>query len=131
MRSEWSTEARRGVTERENEVEYLTEVATIDGSHAKSPEELVAADEESEAARHEATAELEKLRARFAANGDEVNLDWIKYSLDGVEDLAEMARLSGRNVEEFYRARDRRVRLVRRWLPASKRSRRKRHDVQA
>jgi hypothetical protein len=116
VRSVRSTEARRGVTERENEVEYLTEVDTIDGSHAKSPEELHTADEESEAARDEAAAELEKLRARFIANGDEVNLDWIKYSLEGIEDLAEMVRLSGRKIEDFYRARDRRVRLVQRML---------------
>jgi len=45
-----------------------------------------------------------------------VNLDWIKYSLEGIEDLAEMAKLSGRDVKDFYRARDRRVRYVERLL---------------
>jgi hypothetical protein len=116
VRSVRSTEARRGATERENEVEYLTEVDTIDGSYAKSPEDLHTAVDESEEARDEAAAELEKLKARFVENGDEVNLDWIKYSLEGIDDLAEMVRLSGRKVEEFYRARDRRVRLVQRML---------------
>ncbi len=120
VRSLWSTEARRAVTERENEVDYLTEVVTLEGADAKSPEQLLVADEESEAARAEAAAELEKLKAHFVATGDEVNLAWIRYSLEGIDDLAEMARLSDRKVEEFYRARDRRVRLVQRLLREKK-----------
>jgi hypothetical protein len=112
VRSERSTEARRAVNERGNEVEYLTELVTLEGADAKSPEELLATDEESEAARAEAAQKLEELKAHFVATGDEVNLDWIGHCLDGIDDLAEMARLSGRKVEDFYRARDRRVRLV-------------------
>ena len=116
VRSEWSHEARRAVTERKNEVEYLTEVDTIDGSAVRSPEDLLVADEESDEGRAAAAAELEKLDAHFAATGDEVNREWIEHSLAGIDDLAEMARLSGRKVEEFYRARDRRVRYVERLL---------------
>ena len=120
VRSVWSTEARRAVNERDNEVDYLTEVVTLEGADAKSPEQLLVADEGSEAARAEAATELEKLKAHFVATGDEVNLDWIRYSLEGIDDLAEMARLSDRKVEEFYRARDRRVRLVQRLLREKK-----------
>ncbi len=86
----------------------------------RKPEQLLAADEESEAARAKAAQELDELKARFAENGDEVNLAWIGYSLDGIDDLAEMARLSGWKVQEFYRARDRRVRLVQRMLTEKK-----------
>ncbi len=108
VRSLWSTEARRAVTERENELDYLTEVLTLEGADAKSPEQLLVADEEREGARAEAATELEKLKAHFVATGDEVNLDWIRYSLEGIDDLAEMARLSDCKVEDFYRGPGRR-----------------------
>ncbi len=114
VRSLCSTEARRAVTERENEVEYLTEVETIDGSTAKSPEDLAVRDEESGAARDDAARELDKLRAHFVETGDAVNLLWLDYSLEGIDDLAEMVARSGREAQEFYRARDRRVRYVQR-----------------
>lgn len=114
VRNEWSNEARRAETERENEVLYLTEVETIDGPDAKSPEEMLLAHEESEEGREAAARRLEELKTHFESTEDKVNLDWIKFSLDGIDDLAEMARLSGRRVEEFYRARDRRGRYVER-----------------
>lgn len=116
VRSEWSTEARRAVTERENEVEYLTAVEMIEGPAAKSPEELAVAHEESGAARDEAAQQLEKLKAHFVETGDAVNIAWIEYSLEGIDNLAEMVERSGRSAEEFYRARDRRVRYVQRLL---------------
>jgi DNA-directed RNA polymerase specialized sigma24 family protein len=114
VRSLWSTEARRAVTERDNEVEYLTEVDAVEGSNAKSPEDMHVAREESLEARDDAARELDALRAHFVEAGDEVNVLWLQYSLDGIDDLAEMAAKSGRKVEEFYRARDRRVRYVKR-----------------
>jgi DNA-directed RNA polymerase specialized sigma24 family protein len=114
VRSVWSTEARRAVTQREREVEYLTEVDTLEGSNAKSPEDLHVARDESTEARDEAARELDELRAHFVDTGDEVNLLWLQYSLDGIDDLPEMVAKSGRKVEEFYRARDRRVRYVKR-----------------
>lgn len=114
IRSERSNDARAATTERENGVAYLTEVDTLEGSHASSPEELLVAAEDSYDEREAAAARLEELRAHFVETGDDVNLDWIKYSLDDIEDPAEMARLSGRKPEDFYRARDRRVRYVQR-----------------
>jgi hypothetical protein len=114
IRSERSNDARAATTEREHEAEYLTEVHTLEGSSAKSPEGLLIAAEESYDGRDAAAARLEELRAHFVETGDDVNLDWIRYSLDDIEDPAEMARLSGREPEEFYRARDRRVRYVQR-----------------
>ena len=116
VRSEWSTEARRVRKERANAVEYLTEVATLDGADTRSAEQLALEQEERLDDRDAAAAELEKLKEHFVATGDEVNLDWIKYSLEDIDDLAEMAKLSGRDVKEFYRARDRRVRYVERLL---------------
>ncbi|HTQ42862.1 MAG TPA: hypothetical protein VMI75_08935 [Polyangiaceae bacterium] len=115
VRSERSHAAEAGITERENEVEYLTEVATLEeGTPGRSPEDLMVAYEESVEGREKASGELAAMRAHFEATGDAVNLEWIQYSLDDVDDLEEMARRSGRRVEEFYRARDRRVRYVQR-----------------
>ncbi len=116
IRSEGSNDARAGTKEREREVGYLTEVDTLEGSSARSPEELAVAHEESRDGQEAAAARLEELRAHFVETGDDVNLDWIKFSLDDIEDPAEMARLSGRTPEDFYRARDRRVRYVKRRL---------------
>ena len=67
--------------------------------------------------------ELEKLHggvpaleALFRERKDEVNLLWLGYRLKGIHDPAEMARDSGRDVEEFYRAAPRRKRAVRKVL---------------
>jgi hypothetical protein len=114
IRSEHSHEVRDAKKEREHEIEYLTEVETVDGSWAKSPEDLLMEYEESYEGREAAVRELEDMKAHFVASGDQVNLDWIEYSLEDIEDPAEMARLSGRRPEDFYRARDRRARYVQR-----------------
>lgn len=114
IRSERSHEARDAKKERDHEVEYLTEVETVEGSYGKSAEDMVLEHEQSHEGREEAVRKLEELKAHFVATGDDVNLEWIRYSLDDIEDPAEMARLSGRKPEDFYRARDRRVRYVQR-----------------
>jgi hypothetical protein len=114
IRSERSNDSRARTKEREHEVEYLTEVETLEGSHAESPEDLLIARQEYVAGRDDAAAELEKMKAHFVETGDAVNLDWIKYSLEEIDDPAEMAALSGREPEDYYRARDRRVRYVQR-----------------
>lgn len=114
IRSERSHERRDAKKEREHEIEYLTEVETLEGSSDKSPEDLLVEQEESYEGREAAVQKLEELKAHFVETGDDVNLDWIKYSLEDIEDPAEMARLSGRKPEDFYRARDRRVRYVQR-----------------
>jgi len=116
IRSERGHDARHGAIVHRHEVEYFTEVATLDGPDARSPEQLALEEEERLDDRDAARAELKKFEDHFVSTRDEVNLDWIKYSLEGIEDLAEMAKLSGRDVKEFYRARDRRVRYVERLL---------------
>jgi hypothetical protein len=58
------------------------------------------------------------LRAAFVKTVDAVNQLWLDYWLDGVEAPAEMARLSGHDVRDFYRAADRRKRHVARLLAA-------------
>jgi len=114
IRSERSTDARAASKKRENEIEYLTEVETLDGSHAESPEDLLIARRDYEQGRDDAKAGLERMKAHFVETGDDVNLEWIEYSLQEIDDPSEMAGLSGRDVDEFYRARDRRVRYVER-----------------
>ena len=47
-----------------------------------------------------------------------MNLLWLDYRLAGVAEPSEMARLSGRDVGEFYRAADRRKRHAARLLAA-------------
>ena len=116
VRTEWSNESRRARKERENEVEYLTEVATLDGPDARSPEQLAMEEEERLENRDAAAAELEVFRQHFVDTRDEVNLKWIQFCLEGIEDPAKMAEATGWDVKEFYRARDRRVRYVERLL---------------
>jgi hypothetical protein len=62
--------------------------------------------------------QLESLRAAFVAAGDEINLLWLDYRLAGIAEPAEMERLSGRDVGEFYRAADRRKRHTARLVAA-------------
>ena len=57
-----------------------------------------------------AKEQIESLRAAFVAAGDEINVLWLDFRLAGVVEPAEMERLSGRPVAEFYRAADRRKR---------------------
>ena len=49
-----------------------------------------------------------------------MNLLWLDYRLAGVAEPSEMARLSGRDVDEFYRAADRRKRQTARLLAAQR-----------
>jgi hypothetical protein len=58
------------------------------------------------------------LRAAFTKANDTMNLLWLEYWLSGVDEPGEMARLSGHEPEDFYRAADRRKRHVNRLLAA-------------
>jgi hypothetical protein len=118
IRSEISHDAEAGVKRTEEEQEWVVDMDTVEGAYARTPEELMIERDESVEGREKAASKLEEMRKHFEATGDRVNLEWIEYSLDDIEDPAEMARRSGRKVEEFYRARDRRVRYVERLLAA-------------
>jgi hypothetical protein len=61
---------------------------------------------------------ISELRASFVAAGDEVNLLWLDFWLDGIEQPAVMAQKSGLHPSEFYRAAERRNRHVARLLAA-------------
>jgi hypothetical protein len=86
-----------------------------DAPSAEDRSARVEAEQQEEA---RAKEQLDSLRAAFVAAGDEINLLWLDYRLAGVAEPSEMARLSGRDVGEFYRAADRRKRHTERLLAA-------------
>jgi hypothetical protein len=88
------------------------------GTAAPSPEDLVLRFERERQDEEMATRHIDALRAIFEDAEDDVNLLWLKYRLDDVDESKEMARLSGRDVMEFYRATERRNRHVLRLLAA-------------
>lgn len=96
------------------EERYLKELEATEGLHSPSVEEYM---ERLDAERREearAMACIAELRAAFVAAKDDVNLIWLELSLEEIDDPAAMAKRSGRDVKEFYRAADRRKRHVRR-----------------
>jgi hypothetical protein len=114
--SEWTHEVEESIAARRAEEMFLRQQEADEGRRVASPEELAMHEEklaaERAAERAKAEARLAKLRARFEAADDKVNLLWLDYHEQDIEEPAEMARLSGRKVEEFYRATDRRKRHV-------------------
>jgi hypothetical protein len=91
-----------------------------EGRAVPSVEEEVTRQEASEELQAHAQAQLDRLRAVFKAAGDEVNLLWMDSWLAGETDLAAMAQRSGRSVEDFNLAQQRRKRAVRRLLAESR-----------
>ncbi len=113
VRSEFSHAARDGVAEREREEEYLIERETLDGPGDASAEQRAIEQQDRIESHDEAVRELGELRATLETRGDTVGLLALDLMLEGVDEPAEMARRTGRPVEDFYRAADRRTRLVR------------------
>jgi hypothetical protein len=66
----------------------------------------------------EARAQYEATLAYFREQGDEVNLLWMRFFMEGITDPATMAAESGRDVKEFYAATKRRARYAERVLDA-------------
>jgi hypothetical protein len=114
--SEWTNELTESATARRATDVFLREQEVSGGHSVPSVEDQAARLETEREERERAVAQLEKLRARFVEAGDEVNLLWLEYTLQDVADPGEMARRSGRDVSEFYRAADRRKRQTRRLL---------------
>jgi hypothetical protein len=112
--SEWTHAIEETDTARKAEEGFFREMEAETGGAAPSPGDLIAARQR----RLDAKESLEELRRVFEAAGDEVNLAWLEYSLQEIDDPKEMARLSGRDVREFYLAADRRKRHVRRLIAA-------------
>jgi hypothetical protein len=117
--SEHTHEKRESATTRKAEETYLREQGIHVGNTSPSAEDVAlrAQDEREEEARND--AQFEALRASFTEAKDEVNLLWLKYSLEKISDATEMARLSGRDVDEFYVAAKRRKRHVLRLAAAA------------
>jgi hypothetical protein len=112
--SEWTHSTEETAAARQAEEGFLREMEAETGGAAPSPEDRALAGER----RLDAERQLNELRMAFQKAGDEVNLAWLEYSRQEIDDLQEMARLSNRDVREFYLAADRRKRLVKRLLAA-------------
>jgi hypothetical protein len=114
--SEWTHHKDERATQREAEEEFL-ERQKLEGPHVSpSPAEVLAREAAERAREARNQAHLDRLRASFQAAGDEVNLLWLAYTVQGIDDLQRMATESGRDVTEFYRAADRRKRHVNRLI---------------
>jgi hypothetical protein len=113
VRSQWSTAARDGATEREHEELYLAEMEALDGAAGASPEDAILDHAEHQESQADALHLLTAMRTHFEKNGDTVSLQRMDFMADEIDSPAEMARLSGRPVEDFYRAAERCARLVR------------------
>jgi hypothetical protein len=116
--SEWTHSLEETATARRAEEVFLAEYEALEGPYAKSPEDHVLRLLAERVADARAAAELGELRAAFAEADDAVNLIWLELALRGFREPKDMAEESGRGVEEFYRAADRRKRTVQKLLAA-------------
>ena len=116
VKSLFSNDARAAVLRAEKEGEVVAEAKHLGETRAQSPEQLAIDAEEREQRRATASGQLEELRRAFVRAGDKVNVQWLDFQLQGIEEPAEMAKLSRRNVRDFYLAADRRKRHVARIL---------------
>jgi hypothetical protein len=112
--SEYTHEVEHGVNAQKAEEMFLA-LERADG-RSLSKKEVAAAWQRTPEDEPREPEQLESLRAVFRGANDEVNLLWLDYQLQGIEEPAEMARKSGRDVKEFYLATDRRKRHVQRLL---------------
>jgi hypothetical protein len=115
--SEHKNENRKRVAARKAEEVFLREQG-IERSAAPLAEDLAVRLETEGQEEERAGKRSASLRAAFVEAGDTVNQLWLDHWLAGVDEPREMARLSGRDVSDFYRAADRRKRHVARLLAA-------------
>jgi hypothetical protein len=108
--SEWTHEVESSIAARQAEERFLAETQGPEGSTVTSHASMKTREQVA------AAADLDRLQAAFEEAGDEVNLLWLKYRREDIDDLQEMADRSGRDVKEFYRAADRRKRHANRLL---------------
>ncbi len=114
--SEWTHQTEETAAAHRIADAYLQEAGVTEPRTAPSAEDIRAQEARRRRDEVNARARLDELRAHFEKARDEVNLLWLDYSRQEIDDLKEMARRSGRDVQEFYRAAERRKRLVRRLL---------------
>lgn len=110
--SEWTHEKSEDATRRKAEEGFLAEMAVHEGTSSRSPEDYAVRFEEERGEEEHAKVQIGRLRQAFVDKKDNVNLYWLEQTLEGKTDLGQMARDSGRTVEEFAAARKRRTRIV-------------------
>ena len=116
VRSEMSGDREKDERREETEQESLAEASTSP-DEIPDPEALILAREEKREDDRAATSDLAFLRAEFESSKDRVNLRWLELRSEDVEDEpAVMAARSEFTAEEFYNAKKRRMRAVRRLL---------------
>jgi DNA-directed RNA polymerase specialized sigma24 family protein len=120
--SEWTHWLEERAAQREAERGFAHDLALIENPHTMSAEERQEC-EAREAAREAASeARLEKMRVIFREAGDDVNLEWLDYTEQGIDSLDEMARRSKRDVKDFYLATERRKRVTNRLIDEAERA---------
>jgi hypothetical protein len=120
--SEWTHWLAERKAQREAERVFAHDLALVENLDTMSAEDRREY-EAREAAREAASeARLEKMRAIFREAGDEVNLEWLDYTGQGIDSLDEMARRSRRDVAELYRAAERRKRVTNRLIDEAERA---------
>ena len=112
--SEHTHEKSETARTRKAEEVFLREQGIHSGTAAPSAEALAIRLETERRDDEYNTAQLEALRAAFTEAKDAVNLLWLDYKLKGITEVADMARDSKRDVNDFYLASDRRNRHVKR-----------------
>jgi hypothetical protein len=114
--SEWTHEKAETAKARHAEEVFFARQKAERGEATPSPEEIAQANAQQRKEEADQAAYFDALRARFEKKKDEVNLLWLKYQLEEIEDPREMARLSGRDVGDFYMAAKRRKRITERLM---------------
>jgi hypothetical protein len=120
--SEWTHWLAERKAQREAERIFAHDLALIENPHTMSAEDRKEYEAREAAREAAAEARIEKMRAAFREAGDDVNLEWLDYTERGIDSLDEMARLSRREVTEFYRATERRKRVTNRLIDEAERA---------
>jgi hypothetical protein len=115
--SEHTHEKRERVTACKTNETFLRQQG-IDHGVGPPAEDQVTLRETEEHEEAQGKQRIDSLRSAFVEANDRINLLWLDYRLAGVDEPSEMARLSGHDVREFYRAADRRKRQTKRLLAA-------------
>jgi hypothetical protein len=115
--SEHTNELREDATRRKAEEGFLREQGL---DQSASPEDLATRLAREQEEERRGRRKIHALLASFVAADDQVNIHWLEYSLEGTREPAEMARKSGLDVREFYRAKERRNRHVARLAGAQR-----------
>ena len=116
--SEWTHEVEASETARVAAEGFLNEESAHGRLAARTPEDRAAEIEHEQERHRHATARLSELREAFVQAGDEVNLLYLDYASRGIEDLAIIAKESGRDVTDLYDAAKRRKRAVQKLIAA-------------